>query len=138
MAIELHFKLDKLSETAKTVVKNAHSKTLLFYGEMGAGKTTLISAIVSELGGEDKTSSPTFSIVNEYKVADGIVYHFDFYRLKNQYEAMDMGIEDYFYSGAWNLIEWPEKIIDLLPENVTIIELSMLDNNTRVLKVSEK
>ena len=120
MAIELHFKLDKLSETAKTVVKNAHSKTLLFYGEMGAGKTTLISAIVSELGGEDKTSSPTFSIVNEYKVADGIVYHFDFYRLKNQYEAMDMGIEDYFYSGAWNLIEWPEKIIDLLPENVTI------------------
>lgn len=138
MAIELHFKLDKLSETAKTVVKNAHSKTLLFYGEMGAGKTTLISAIVSELGGEDKTSSPTFSIVNEYKVSDGIVYHFDFYRLKNQYEAMDMGIEDYFYSGAWNLIEWPEKIIDLLPENVTIIELSMLDNNTRVLKVSEK
>ena len=138
MAIELHFKLDKLSETAKTVVKNAHSKTLLFYGEMGAGKTTLISAIVSELGGEDKTSSPTFSIVNEYKVADGIVYHFDFYRLKNQYEAKDMGIEDYFYSGAWNLIEWPEKIIDLLPENVTIIELSMLDNNTRVLKVSEK
>ncbi|MDC1195098.1 tRNA (adenosine(37)-N6)-threonylcarbamoyltransferase complex ATPase subunit type 1 TsaE [Flavobacteriaceae bacterium] len=136
--MELHFKLDKLSETAKTVVKNAHSKTLLFYGEMGAGKTTLISAIVSELGGEDKTSSPTFSIVNEYKVADGIVYHFDFYRLKNQYEAMDMGIEDYFYSGAWNLIEWPEKIIDLLPENVTIIELSMLDNNTRVLKVSEK
>ena len=76
--------------------------------------------------------------MNEYKVADGIVYHFDFYRLKNQYEAMDMGIEDYFYSGAWNLIEWPEKIIDLLPENVTIIELSMLDNNTRVLKVSEK
>jgi tRNA threonylcarbamoyladenosine biosynthesis protein TsaE len=138
MAIELHFKLDKLSETAKTVVKNAHSKTLLFYGEMGAGKTTLISAIVSELGGEDKTSSPTFSIVNEYKVADGIVYHFDFYRLKNQYEAMDMGIEDYFYSGAWNLIEWPEKIIDLLPENVTVIELSMLDNDTRVLKVSEK
>ncbi|MDC1259793.1 tRNA (adenosine(37)-N6)-threonylcarbamoyltransferase complex ATPase subunit type 1 TsaE [Flavobacteriaceae bacterium] len=138
MATELHFKLDKLSETAKTVVKNAHSKTLLFYGEMGAGKTTLISAIVSELGGEDKTSSPTFSIVNEYKVADGIVYHFDFYRLKNQYEAMDMGIEDYFYSGAWNLIEWPEKIIDLLPENVTVIELSMLDNDTRVLKVSEK
>jgi tRNA threonylcarbamoyladenosine biosynthesis protein TsaE len=138
MAIELHFKLDKLSETAKTVVKNAHSKTLLFYGEMGAGKTTLISAIVSELGGEDKTSSPTFSIVNEYKVADGIVYHFDFYRLKNQYEAMDMGIEDYFYSGAWNLIEWPEKIIDLLPENVTVIELSMLDNDPRVLKVSEK
>ena len=133
-----NYSLEVLSLVAKELIASVKSKTLLFYGEMGAGKTTLISAIVSELGGEDKTSSPTFSIVNEYKVADGIVYHFDFYRLKNQYEAMDMGIEDYFYSGAWNLIEWPEKIIDLLPENVTIIELSMLDNNTRVLKVSEK
>ena len=135
MAIELHFKLDKLSETAKTVVKNAHSKTLLFYGEMGAGKTTLISAIVSELGGEDKTSSPTFSIVNEYKVADGIVYHFDFYRLKNQYEAMDMGIEDYFYSGAWNLIEWPEKIAGILPIETDISYINLNKNGSRTLKL---
>ena len=138
MAIELNFKLDNLSEIAKKIVENAHSKTLLFYGEMGAGKTTLISAIVSELGSKDKASSPTFSIVNEYKIPDGMLYHFDFYRLKNQVEAMDMGVEDYFFSGAWNLIEWPEKIIDLLPDNITVIELSILDDNSRLLKLSEK
>jgi tRNA threonylcarbamoyladenosine biosynthesis protein TsaE len=138
MAIELNFKLDNLSEIAKKIVENAHSKILLFYGEMGAGKTTLISAIVSELGSKDKASSPTFSIVNEYKIPDGMLYHFDFYRLKNQVEAMDMGVEDYFYSGAWNLIEWPEKIIDLLPDNITVIELSILDDNSRLLKLSEK
>jgi tRNA threonylcarbamoyladenosine biosynthesis protein TsaE len=138
MAIELNFKLDNLSEIAKKIVENAHSKTLLFYGEMGAGKTTLISAIVSEIGSKDKASSPTFSIVNEYKIPDGMLYHFDFYRLKNQVEAMDMGVEDYFYSGAWNLIEWPEKIIDLLPDNITVIELSILDDNSRLLKLSEK
>jgi tRNA threonylcarbamoyladenosine biosynthesis protein TsaE len=138
MAIELNFKLDNLSEIAKKIVENAHSKILLFYGEMGAGKTTLISAIVSELGSKDKASSPTFSIVNEYKIPDGMLYHFDFYRLKNQVEAMDMGVEDYFYSGAWNLIEWPEKIMDLLPDNITVIELSILDDNSRLLKLSEK
>jgi tRNA threonylcarbamoyladenosine biosynthesis protein TsaE len=138
MAIELNFKLDNLSEIAKKIVENAHSKILLFYGEMGAGKTTLISTIVSELGSKDKASSPTFSIVNEYKIPDGMLYHFDFYRLKNQVEAMDMGVEDYFYSGAWNLIEWPEKIMDLLPDNITVIELSILDDNSRLLKLSEK
>ena len=138
MAIELNFKLDNLSEIAKKIVENAHSKILLFYGEMGAGKTTLISAIVSELGSKDKASSPTFSIVNEYKIPDCMLYHFDFYRLKNQVEAMDMGVEDYFYSGAWNLIEWPEKIMDLLPDNITVIELSILDDNSRLLKLSEK
>ena len=135
---ELHFKLEELPRIAKTIVENAHSKTLLFYGEMGTGKTTLISAIVSELGGIDKVSSPTFSVVNEYKVTDDTVYHFDFYRLKNQYEAMDMGIEDYFCSGAWNFIEWPEKITDLLPENVSVIELSVSDDGNRILKLSEK
>jgi tRNA threonylcarbamoyladenosine biosynthesis protein TsaE len=138
MAIELNFKLDNLSEIAKKIVENSHSKILLFYGEMGAGKTTLISAIVTELGSKDKASSPTFSIVNEYKIPDGMLYHFDFYRLKNQVEAMDMGVEDYFYSGAWNLIEWPEKIMDLLPDNITVIELSILDDNSRLLKLSEK
>tara|TARA_B110000967_G_C18607946_1_gene422549 strand:+ start:260 stop:673 length:414 start_codon:yes stop_codon:yes gene_type:complete len=136
--LEFHFKLDELSHIAKTIVKNTRSKTLLFYGEMGTGKTTLISAIVSELGCLDKTSSPTFSIVNEYKVTEGVVYHFDFYRLKNQHEALDMGIEDYFYSEAWNFIEWPEKIIDLLPKNITIIELSVTDDGGRFLKLSEK
>ena len=138
MTKELHFKLEELTEIAKVILKNMQSKTLLFYGEMGSGKTTLISAIVKEMGGVDATSSPTFSIVNEYEVKDDIVNHFDLYRLKNEYEALDMGIEDYFYSGSWNFIEWPEKIKNLLPENVTVLELSLADDGGRILKISQK
>jgi len=138
MAIEIHFKLKELAEIAQTILKNAQSKTMLFYGEMGTGKTTLISAMVKEIGGTDSASSPTFSIVNEYKVTNDTVYHFDFYRLKDQDEALDMGIEDYFCSGAWNFIEWPEKIVDLLPENVTVLELSLAEDGGRTLKMSEK
>ncbi|MDA7707323.1 tRNA (adenosine(37)-N6)-threonylcarbamoyltransferase complex ATPase subunit type 1 TsaE [Flavobacteriaceae bacterium] len=138
MTKELHFKLEDLTEIAKVILKNVQSKTLLFYGEMGSGKTTLISAIVKEMGGVDATSSPTFSIVNEYEVKDDIVNHFDLYRLKNEYEALDMGIEDYFYSGSWNFIEWPEKIKNLLPENVTVLELSLADDGGRILKISQK
>jgi tRNA threonylcarbamoyladenosine biosynthesis protein TsaE len=138
MTKELHFKLEELTEIAKVILKNVQSKTLLFYGEMGSGKTTLISAIVKEMGGVDATSSPTFSIVNEYEVKGDIVNHFDLYRLKNEYEALDIGIEDYFYSGSWNFIEWPEKIKNLLPENVTILELSLADDGGRILKISQK
>ena len=138
MTKELHFKLEDLTEIAKVILKNVQSKTLLFYGEMGSGKTTLISAIVKEMGGVDATSSPTFSIVNEYEVKDDVVNHFDLYRLKNEYEALDMGIEDYFYSGSWNFIEWPEKIKNLLPENVTVLELSLADDGGRILKISQK
>ncbi len=138
MTKELHFKLEDLTKIAKVILKNVQSKTLLFFGEMGSGKTTLISAIVKEMGGVDATSSPTFSIVNEYEVKDDIVNHFDLYRLKNEYEALDMGIEDYFYSGSWNFIEWPEKIKNLLPENVTVLELSLADDGGRILKISQK
>ena len=138
MTKELYFKKEELSEIAQIILRDVQSKTLLFYGEMGTGKTTLISAIVSDMGGVDSTSSPTFSIVNEYKVKDDLVYHFDFYRLKNEYEALDMGIEDYIYSDSWNFIEWPEKIKNLLPENVTILELSIADDDRRILKISEK
>lgn len=138
MSKEIHFNSDELSEIAQIILKHVASKTLLFYGEMGTGKTTLISAIVKELGGIDVPSSPTFSIVNEYKVTNDTVYHFDFYRLKNQYEALDMGIEDYFHSGSWNLIEWPEKIVNLLPNNASVLELSLAKDNSRTLKISEK
>lgn len=138
MIEKIQFRLDELSKIAQTILNNVQSKTLLFYGEMGTGKTTLISAIVKELGGNNSTSSPTFSIVNEYDVTKDTVYHFDFYRLKNQNEALDMGVEDYFYSGSWNFIEWPDKIVNLLPENVTILELSLAEDESRILKISEK
>jgi tRNA threonylcarbamoyladenosine biosynthesis protein TsaE len=91
-------------------------KVVAFYGPMGAGKTTLIKAICEELGVKDTVSSPTFSIVNEYRTAKGEkIYHFDFYRIKSVDEAYDMGYEEYFYSKAYCFIEWPEKIGELMP-----------------------
>lgn len=108
------FKLENIDQIAQELKEMFSRKIVLFNGEMGAGKTTLISAIVRALGHSEETSSPTFSIVNEYKLENGYVYHFDFYRIKNHYEALDIGIDDYFCSGYWNFIEWPEKITNLL------------------------
>lgn len=91
---------------------------LLFYGEMGSGKTTLIKNMCKLLDVSDEVSSPTFSLVNEYKTEAGdTIYHFDFYRIKHEEEVMDMGYEEYFYSGCRCFVEWPEKIPGLLPDN---------------------
>ena len=124
----LKYSLKDIDKIARKLLEESQTKTILFKGEMGSGKTTLISAMVKILGGESKVSSPTFSIVNEYKVKSDIVYHFDFYRIKNQIEALDIGIEDYFYSGNWNFVEWPDKIKPLLPNNTTTVKLSILSN----------
>jgi tRNA threonylcarbamoyladenosine biosynthesis protein TsaE len=130
----LKYSLKDIDKIARKLLEESKTKTILFKGEMGSGKTTLISAMVKILGGESKVSSPTFSIVNEYKVKSDIVYHFDFYRIKNQIEALDIGIEDYFYSGNWNFVEWPEKIKPLLPNNTTTVKLSILSNQERELE----
>src|SRR6476646_6724842 len=106
--------ISELAEAAKTLIKSFDGqKIVAFYGEMGAGNTTLIKAICREMGVTDNISSPTFSIVNEYRSNKGKIYHFDFYRLKSSDEAYDLGYEDYFYSGAYCFIEWPEKIAEL-------------------------
>lgn len=138
MSKSIHYKIKDLSRTAKTILNQVKSKNILFYGEMGSGKTTLISAIVKELGGAGEISSPTFSIVNEYEVTNDIVYHFDFYRIADQYEALDMGIEDYFGSEHWNFIEWPDKVNSLFPEHVSIINLLIAEDGGRILEISEK
>lgn len=130
----LKYSLKDIDKIARKLLEESQTKTILFKGEMGSGKTTLISAMVKILGGESKVSSPTFSIVNEYKVKSDIVYHFDFYRIKNQIEALDIGIEDYFYSGNWNFVEWPDKIKPLLPNNTTTVKLSILSNQERELE----
>lgn len=131
------FSLEEIDQVAKELIKNFSKKIVLFNGEMGAGKTTLISAIVRALGGTEDASSPTFSIVNEYKVRNDFVYHFDFYRLKNHYEALDIGIEDYFCSGYWNFMEWSEKIKMLLPTNVIIVNLSIEADDRRTVECFE-
>ena len=95
---------------------SAKNKTLLFYGQMGVGKTTLIKELCKSLGVLDNISSPTFSLVNEYQTAkNDKVYHFDFYRIEDEEEAYDIGIEDYFDSKNWCFVEWPENIVNLLP-----------------------
>lgn len=114
-----------------------NQKILLFYGEMGAGKTTFIKAFCAALGVEDTVSSPTFSIVNEYHYPQGIIYHFDFYRLKNQTEALDLGVEEYLDSGEYCLIEWPEKIPDLLPENYLKINIEVQPDQQRKLTITK-
>jgi tRNA threonylcarbamoyladenosine biosynthesis protein TsaE len=128
--------LSDLPEIAEELLKNSSSKIILFYGEMGAGKTTFIKQICKKLGVADTISSPTFSIVNEYLTSSGeIVYHFDFYRLNNESEALDIGVEEYFYSGNLCLIEWPEKINSLLPDNAIKVYLSENTKDTRNIKI---
>jgi len=107
----------------------------LFYGEMGVGKTTLIKAICTALGTKDQVSSPTFSIVNEYASPQGPIYHFDFYRIRNEQEALDLGYEEYFYSGHYCFVEWPELIPSLLPEDAAIIRIALVENNAREIKI---
>lgn len=129
--------LNELLLAAKQILELAkEEKIFLFYGEMGAGKTTLINALAKQLGTLDHTSSPTFSIVNEYKTSSAAIFHFDFYRLKNQTEALDMGYEDYFYSGNYCLVEWPEKIPDLWPEHYVKIAIEAINEHQRVLNVT--
>ena len=108
-------------------------------GAMGVGKTTFIRALCEVLGSEDAVNSPTFAIVNEYcapAAPKGFVYHFDLYRLRNQQEVLDMGMEDYLVSGALCLIEWPEIAEDLLPEDVVFVNLVENEDGTRTLRAT--
>lgn len=131
------FDISDISLVAKEILNSVNSKIILFYGEMGIGKTTLISAIVKELGYKYDVSSPTFSIVNEYEVNDGLVYHFDFFRLNDESEAYDIGFEDYLYSGNWCFIEWPDKVVNLLPQNVNEIYLEKNQDLKRNIKLKK-
>lgn len=125
-----------LPNAASDILKLAgDTRIFLFYGDMGAGKTTLIKAICAQLGVLDVATSPTFSIVNQYDGADGAVYHFDFYRLKDQNEALDMGYEEYFYSGKYCFIEWPEKIANLIPDNYVGVRIHVTGATTRQITV---
>lgn len=127
-----NFTLQELPDIARLILKESSHKVVLFYGEMGVGKTTLIKEIMRQLGVNDLVTSPTFSLVNEYQSLEGkSIYHFDFYRINNELEAMDIGIEDYFYSNSWCFIEWPVRIKNLVPLNAVEIHLKINDDGTR-------
>ncbi len=130
------YTLTELPKIAKQLIAKAKdTKILLFYAEMGAGKTTLIKEIIKQLGVIDNVSSPTFSLVNEYFSAkNGTIYHFDFYRIEDETEALDIGIDDYFYTNNWCFIEWPQNIDSYLPEDAIVVNIEIIDKITRRIK----
>lgn len=119
--------LDGLTEVAEAIIESLDGRNVVaFCGTMGAGKTTLISAIMEYLGSSDNVTSPTFALVNQYSTANGdTVYHFDFYRINRIEEVFDMGYEEYFYSGDLCLVEWPEKVEPLLPEELVEVHIAV-------------
>ena len=127
--------LDTIHEAAKLFINNiCNNKVFAFYGKMGVGKTTFTKAICEVLGVQDVITSPTFAIVNEYTDGNGNpIYHFDFYRIKKLEEVYDMGYEDYFYSGNLCLLEWPELIEDILPENAVKVHIEEQPDGTRIV-----
>lgn len=132
------YTISDLEAIAHEILVQATGRTIwVFEGEMGAGKTTLIKAICKQLGILSTVQSPTFSIVNEYVTSAGEnVYHFDFYRLKRESEALDFGVEEYFDSGSICLLEWAEKVESLLPENCYTIRITVIDEKSRNLSLN--
>lgn len=130
--------LGLIRESAKEFIGGMDDRTVFaFHGNMGAGKTTFIKAICEELGVEDVINSPTFAIINEYRSAETgeLIYHFDYYRINKLSEAQDIGTEDYFDSGALCFIEWPEKIEELLPNDVVNVTITENEDGTRTITI---
>ena len=125
---------DELPEVARVIIDSLEGRSVVaFFGRMGAGKTTLIREIVALLGSDDNVTSPTFAIVNQYSTPDsGSVFHFDFYRLDRPEEVFDIGYEEYFYSGDLCLVEWPEKIEGLLPEDTMTVTIATDPDDDKV------
>ncbi|GAB1855608.1 tRNA (adenosine(37)-N6)-threonylcarbamoyltransferase complex ATPase subunit type 1 TsaE [Flavobacteriaceae bacterium MHTCC 0001] len=129
--LKITYALSDIDNVAQALIKQLNSKIILLKGNMGVGKTTLIKAIAKVLGSKDEVSSPTFSIVNEYKVNEGVLYHFDLYRLNSIEEAYDFGIEEYLYSNEWVVVEWPDIIKPLLPNETNAFILTQNEANLR-------
>jgi len=132
-----HVTLTGLPAIAEEMMNDAEdTKVWLFTGEMGAGKTTLIKFLCRKLGVADTMSSPTFSIINEYATDGGRVFHFDFFRIRNEAEAFDIGTEEYFYSGNYCFVEWPEKIPGLIPPEYVHIKIDLESQTLRTIALS--
>ena len=136
MKLEISYKLSEVENVAKQLINSLSSKIIILYGSMGVGKTTLIKSLVKELGSDDKVSSPTFSIANQYELNNDTIYHFDLYRIENLEEAYNFGIEDYLYSNKWFIVEWPEIIENIVPKPFDRIHLELNPDNSRRLKLN--
>ncbi len=134
--MQIIFSYEEINEVVEKILAQNLQKVILFNGEMGVGKTTLIKSIAKYLGVKDATSSPTFSLVNQYQIPNNqYIYHFDVYRLKDETEALDFGIDEYLYSGDWCFIEWAEKIPNLIPQEYSVIEIKLLPDGKRLLNL---
>ena len=128
--------LSDLPRVAEAVVEALDGRTVvLLRGGMGAGKTTLVSRIAALLGAEDAVTSPTFALVNQYEGTEQRIYHFDFYRIDNIEEVFDLGYEEYFYSGDLCLVEWPEKIEPLIPDDAMVVRITAGDGEERIFEI---
>ncbi len=128
------FSLEEIEQVSQFILDSTNKRIFLFYADMGVGKTTLIKTLIRRLGVDDNITSPTFSLVNEYRNKDNSpIYHFDFYRIEDEEEAYDIGIEDYFYSDAYCFVEWPERIKNLLPLDAVVVHMTTLENDVRQL-----
>ncbi|MFD2823576.1 tRNA (adenosine(37)-N6)-threonylcarbamoyltransferase complex ATPase subunit type 1 TsaE [Lacinutrix iliipiscaria] len=134
--MEINYTINNLEEVAKTLLEHSKSKILLFHGSMGVGKTTLIKALVKALGSADDVQSPTYSIVNEYQGTPHSIYHFDLYRINDLEDVYNFGFEDYLNESDWILIEWPELVIDILPEDAQHVFLELNNDNTRKIVIN--
>jgi len=134
--MEITYILSQIDSIPASIIDATKSNILLFYGEMGVGKTTLITSIAKQLGVTENISSPTFSIVNEYKTTDNkVIYHFDAYRIEEEEEILDIGFEEYIDQGDWIFIEWPEKIKSFIPSDHQKIHISMNETGERLIKL---
>lgn len=135
--MKIEFSLNEIDAVAQQILEQNPERVILFEAEMGTGKTTLIKALCKALSVEDNISSPTFSLVNEYETTTkDFIYHFDFYRLKSEAEALDFGVEDYLYSGNYCFLEWSGKIPNLIPDKHTVIRIQVLENGNRELHMN--
>ncbi len=135
--MEIRYQINDIEHVAEQVLRELTSRTILLKGDMGVGKTTFVKSFVKVLGSLDTVSSPTFSIVNTYELEDGVLYHFDLYRIKDEEEALQFGIEDYLSSNHWIVMEWPENVSNLLQENADVIEIFMNEDHSRTLKLNK-
>ncbi|TBN17946.1 tRNA (adenosine(37)-N6)-threonylcarbamoyltransferase complex ATPase subunit type 1 TsaE [Hyunsoonleella pacifica] len=133
--METTYSLNEVDGVAERLIKTVNSKTILLHGKMGVGKTTLVKSIAKALGSADEVSSPTFSIINEYKVDEGLLYHLDLYRIQDIEETYNFGIEEYLYTNHWIVIEWAEIIKPILDYKFCEIFLEENNQNLRTIKV---